>query len=449
MTAKTPWGETDPVSKTESVSWGANMLKKHHPAGKPELLAPGGSLEKCRIALLYGADAVYVGGKELSLRAFARNLSREELAIASAMAHHMGKKLYVTVNVFARETDFKALPGYLEYLEQIRVDGLIVSDPGVVHLAMSTTPGLHLHLSTQANTTNSHSARFWQDHGVSRINLARELTFHELSEIRRSCTVQLETFVHGAMCVSYSGRCLLSALLNDRSANRGLCTQPCRWTYNIVEEKRPGEYFPILEDRRGSYIFNSKDLCLLDELGNLLDLGIDAFKIEGRMKGALYLAAVVRTYRRAIDNCLECPGPFEAYSQWKDDLESVSHRPYTKGFLRREPDSSGRQVAPSTRYLQTHALAGIVRQSPHDRWELPVSPFSGITKDWACIEARSRLVPGMILELLYPDGSTLPYLLDIFEDMNGNRLHVAHPNTWIRVPVPHPVFPLQVIRVST
>jgi U32 family peptidase len=425
------------------------MRKKHPSAGKPELLAPGGSLEKCRIAFVYGADAVYVGGKEYSLRAFARNLSSEELAIAATMAHRLDKKLYVTVNVFARETDFKALPGYLAYLEQIGVDGLIVSDPGVVQLARSVAPGLPLHLSTQANTTNSHSARFWQDQGISRINLARELTFDELSDIRGNCHVQLETFVHGAMCVSYSGRCLLSALLNDRSANRGLCTQPCRWSYNIVEEKRPGQYFPILEDRHGSYIFNSKDLCLLDELGNLIDLGIDAFKIEGRMKGALYLATVTRTYRRAIDQGMESTVPFQARAEWKADLESVSHRPYTKGFLRREPDSATRQVAPSTSYLQSHTLAGIVRPFPHGRWELCLSAFTQVSEGWACVEVRSRLNPGMTLEFLYPDGSTIPYLLDHFEDLNGSQLNVAHPNTWIRIPVPFPVFPLQVVRVST
>jgi putative protease len=421
----------------------------HRSIARPELLAPGGSLEKCRIAFLYGADAVYVGARQFSLRAYAKNFDGEEMATACTLAHRLGKKLYVTVNVFARDTDIKALPSFIEYFRDIRVDGLIVSDPGVLDLVRRIAPDLPVHLSTQANTTNSLSARFWHNQGISRINLARELTFDQVAEIRKSCPVQLEVFVHGAMCVSYSGRCLLSALLNDRSANLGLCTQPCRWAYSVVEEKRPGEYFPIREDSKGSYIFSSKDLCLLEEIGKLTQLGIDAFKIEGRMKGALYLATVVSTYRKAIDRCVESSAPCQADPQWMDDLEAVSHRPYTKGFMFPVDKPLVHEVAPTTRYLQSHTLAGIVRPAPHTRWETSVSHLDAPLNDWACIEVRSRLLPGMMLELLAPDGAWTTHHLDHFEDLHGRRLHVAHPNTWIRVPLPFPVFPLQVIRVST
>ena len=268
---------------------------------KPELLAPAGSLEKCRLAFLYGADAVYAGGKEYSLRSYARNLHSEELAAACHLAHCLGKRLYVTVNVFTRESDLALLPPFLQYLQDLSVDGLIVSDPAVLVLARRWAPQVPLHLSTQANTTNSLSVAFWQTQGIRRVNLARELTFDDLRKIRKATAMELEVFVHGAMCLSYSGRCLLSAFLTGRSANRGLCTQPCRWSYSLVEAKRPGQYLPLEEDGRGSYLLNSKDLCLLQHLGRLLALGINAFKVEGRMKGALYLASVIRTYRQAID----------------------------------------------------------------------------------------------------------------------------------------------------
>ncbi|MHC1745171.1 MAG: peptidase U32 family protein [Syntrophobacteraceae bacterium] len=267
----------------------------------PELLAPGGSLEKCRTALLYGADAVYAGGKRFSLRSQSRNLNREELAAASHLTRMLGRKLYVTINVFARESDLRDLPPYLEYLEDIGVRGIILSDPGVLTLARRHAPGVPLHLSTQANTTNALSVRFWQDQGIHRFNLARELTVAEVRSIRESVDAELEIFVHGAMCLAYSGRCLLSAHLNRRSANRGECTQPCRWSYHLVESTRPDQPLPIEEDRHGTYILNSKDLCLIEDLGTLTELGLDAFKIEGRMKGLLYLATVVRAYRQALD----------------------------------------------------------------------------------------------------------------------------------------------------
>ncbi len=545
---------------------------------KPELLAPGGSLEKCRIAFLYGADAVYVGGKEWGLRAYAKNLDREELAEGCRMARGMGKKLYVTVNIFPTESDLAALPGYLEYLGDIGADAVIMSDPGAISLAKKYCPSIPIHLSTQANTTNSAAVLFWRDQGVRRINLAREISFDDLRAVsertggyagagadvdvgesvnagggvdidlcgrlnpgeagsaddrpggasstgerpgREHSGVELEVFVHGAMCMSYSGRCLMSAFMAGRSANRGRCTQPCRWSYSLVEEKRPGEYFPVFEDARGTYIFNSRDLCLLGELGRLMEAGVDSFKIEGRMKGALYLAGTVRTYRRAIDRYWEHPEDYRVEDGWMDDLEKISHRPYTKGFLFRDRDrmegkdhggdsrtsedrmgrknlagngdmsedrasgknpvgnddvnenrmggknligggdmgedrASGRNLMANgdtsedrasrkrlmdgnvdefTNYVQTHTLAGLVRPDP-------------LTRGRLCMEVRSRLTVGMRLEFLYPDGRTIHYNLDRIEDLDGNPLAIAHPNTWISLPVPFETFPLQVIRMT-
>ncbi|NLJ29965.1 MAG: U32 family peptidase [Deltaproteobacteria bacterium] len=415
--------------------------------GKPELLAPAGSLEKCKIAYLYGADAVYVGGKEYSLRAFATNFTRDELAAASRLAHESGKKLYVTVNTFARQSDLESLPSYLQYLQEIQVDALIVSDPGVILLCRAHAPTIPIHLSTQANTTNALSVLFWKNQGISRINLARELSIDEIKSIRTETSIELEIFVHGAMCVSYSGRCLLSAFLNDRSANRGLCTQPCRWSYRLVEEKRPGQYFPIAEDTHGSYIFNSKDLCLLQEMGLLMSLGIEAFKIEGRMKGVLYLASVVRAYRQAIDAYWQDPDSYTAKEEWRLDLEHVSHRPYSKGLLFPEDHALHQGSDESNPYCQTHTLAGIVREH-----SLPQHPLSIYPEEeqslWVRVEVRSRIVAGMTLEFLYPDGRTMEHTLNYFEDLAATPLRVAQPNTMITFPVPFTVFPLQVIRME-
>ncbi|MDY0038994.1 MAG: U32 family peptidase [Desulforhabdus sp.] len=412
---------------------------------KPELLAPGGSLEKCRIAFAYGADAVYVGGKEYSLRAAARNLNREELAILCFLAQRLRRKVYVAVNTFARDADLRSLPSFLEYLQDIRVDAIIVSDPGVLALARRLAPDVALHLSTQANTTNSLSLAFWREQGIERVNLARELSFSEIEKIRQDCDTELEVFVHGAMCVSYSGRCLLSALLNQRSANLGACTQPCRWSYRLVEEKRPGQYFPIDEDQKGTYIFNSKDLCLIDELGKLMELGIDAFKIEGRMKGSLYLASVIRAYRQAIDKYWKSPGEYRALREWHEDLERVSHRPYTRGFL--FADFLTDEVSPKTAYVQNHTLAGIVRHLPEEECNDDCPAAFG-TGNPVCMEVRTRLTSGTMLDFLFPDGTNQRLRLDSFADLAGNPLQVAHPNTWIRFHAPFASFPLQVVSVS-
>ncbi len=413
---------------------------------KPELLAPAGSLEKCRLAFLYGADAVYAGGKEYSLRSYARNLHSEELAAACHLAHCLGKRLYVTVNAFARESDLAMLPPFLQYLQDLSIDGVIVSDPAVLVLARRWAPRMPLHLSTQANTTNSLSVAFWQTQGIRRVNLARELTFDDLREIRKATAMELEVFIHGAMCLSYSGRCLLSACLTGRSANRGLCTQPCRWSYSLVEAKRPGQYLALEEDGRGSYLLNSKDLCLLEHLGRLLALGINAFKVEGRMKGALYLASVIRTYRQAIDRYWQAPATYAVDPHWREDLEAVSHRPYTTGMLFDRTVGPEAGIDASGRLLQTHTLAGIVRPPPESRWHDSSLGQHLASRQETCIEVRSRLRPGMELEFLEVNGTTTSHVLGTFEDLRGNRLDVAHPNSWIRVPLPFATFPQQVIR---
>lgn len=416
---------------------------------RPELLAPGGSMEKCRMAFLYGADAVYTGGKRFSLRSQARNLNREELAAAAHLARSLGKKVYVTVNTFARDSDLRELPPYLEYLQDIAIHGIILSDPGVLTLAQRHAPRVPLHLSTQANTTNSLSIRFWQDQGIRRFNLARELTWAEVEHIRRSVDAELEIFVHGAMCMAYSGRCLLSALLNRRSANQGLCTQPCRWSYQLVEATRPGEPFPIQEDPHGTYILSSKDLCLLDELVPLTQLGLDAFKIEGRMKGALYLATVVRAYRQALDASDGSVSPGTCPSDPARDVLSISHRPYTKGLLFSSPKHTSPTVAPHTSYVQTHTLAGIVRRSPHALCnETPAIHPTLDESGEAYLEVRSRLSLGDRIEFLFPDGSTEPHSLTAMESLTGDRLTTAHPNTWIRILLPFSTIPGQVARTT-
>ena len=275
---------------------------------KVELLAPAGNWEKMEIALRYGADAVYLSGQFYGLRASAGNFSQKELAEAVDYVHGLGKKIYVTVNIFAHNTDLNGVPQYLAQLEDYGVDAIIVSDPGIIMLAKKYAPRLTIHLSTQANTTNWASTSFWKEEGIARIVLSRELSLSEIKVIaNRNPDMEIEAFVHGAMCMSYSGRCMLSSFLTGKSANHGECTHPCRWKYYLMEEKRPGEYMPVLEDDRGAYIFNSKDLCMIEHIPELINSGIDSFKIEGRMKSIHYVATVVKAYRQAIDSTIPIP----------------------------------------------------------------------------------------------------------------------------------------------
>ena len=379
---------------------------------KPELLAPAGNMEKCKIALLYGADAVYLGGNMFGLRAYANNFDFGEIREAVEFAHNLGKKVYVTVNIFAHNEDIEKLPEYLLQLADAGVDALLISDFGVWSIARQTVPHMPLHVSTQANTCNWAATKAWQELGAERVVLARELSIKEIAEINQKCDVELETFVHGAMCISYSGRCLLSSYLTGRDGNRGECAQVCRWKYQLVEETRPDEAFPIEEDERGTYIMNSKDLCLIDYLPELVKAGVDSLKIEGRMKSAHYVATVVSTYRKAIDALFENPEHFTIKDEWKAELEKVSHRPYFEGFAVKKPDKNG-QIYKTSSYEQTHDFVGLVLS------------YNAETKT-VKIEQRNKVALGEKLEVLMPDGSLVEILLEDMRDDEGMPIAVAN-----------------------
>ena len=379
---------------------------------KPELLAPAGNMEKCKMALIYGADAIYLGGNKFGLRAFAANFSMSEIKEAVEFAHNLGKKVYVTVNIFAHNEDIAELPEYLLSLEEAGVDALLISDFGVWSIARQVVPDMALHVSTQANTCNWAAVEAWKNLGAERVVLARELSIAEISEIDKKCDVELEVFVHGAMCISYSGRCYLSSYLTGRDGNRGECAQICRWNYKLVEENRPDQEFPIEEDERGTYIMNSKDLCLLDLIPELAEAGVDSLKIEGRMKSVHYVATVVSVYRKAIDAWYSNPKEFTIKSEWRDELEKVSHRPYFYGFAVNRPDENG-QIYTTSSYVQTRDFVGIV---------------TGYDKETntAYIEQRNRMVAGEELEVLMPDGTLLDIVLTDMRDESGNQFDVAN-----------------------
>ena len=325
---------------------------------KPELLAPAGNMEKLKMAILYGADAVYLGGEAYGLRAQGGNFSREELTEAARFAHERGKKIYVTVNVYPRNDELPALPEYLRFLRDAGADAILVSDLGVFSIAREVVPNLPVHISTQANTVNYAAVDAWARLGAERVVLAREASLAEIREIRRRSDAELELFVHGAMCISYSGRCLMSNYFTGRDANRGNCAQACRWRYALMEETRPGQYFPVEEDARGTYIFNSKDLCLMPYLAEVIESGVDSLKIEGRMKSVHYVASVTKAYRMAIDAYFEAPEAFAVDPTWLEELDKVSHRAYTDGFFHGGPPEDA-QIYGSSSYTQTSDFVGL------------------------------------------------------------------------------------------
>ncbi len=386
----------------------------------PELLAPAGSYEKLVTAVHYGADAVYLGGKKFSLRARASNFDTAELQKAIKYAHAHEVKLYVTVNIFAHNKDLKELPGYLKELESFGVDGIIVADPGVLSLAQKLTPSMSVHLSTQANVTNSASAEFWKRQGVTRLNLARELGYDELQTIRAATDIELEVFVHGALCISYSGRCMLSNYMTGRDANKGDCSHPCRYSYKLVEEKRPGELFPVEEDERGTYIFNSKDLCLVEQLPKLVAMGIDSVKIEGRMKSMGYVGSAVRLYRTALDWIAEnffsadTIDSLTLPSVFSKEMSKIGTRGQTENFFSSAPSSKD-MLYDTMRVAQGYAPVGIVRKQ---------SPLT--------IETRNVLEAGDYIEYLGAD-SIAPVIVHVkaMEDSEGNPLHRANPNNLV------------------
>jgi len=400
---------------------------------KPELLAPAGDLEKLQAAVLYGADAVYLGGKSFGLRAAAGNFTLEEMARGLEFAHQMGRKVYVTVNIFAHNQDLKQLPGYLRELAGLGIDAIIVADPGIVAIARETVPELPIHLSTQANTTNWASARFWAAQGVERIVLARELSLEEIKEIRARVDAELECFVHGAMCISYSGRCLLSNYMANRDANRGECAQACRWRYNLVEEKRPGQYFPIEEDERGSYIFNAQDMSLIEHIPELCQAGINSFKIEGRMKSVHYVATVVKAYREAIDAYAANPEDYKFNPKWKQEIAKVSHRDYITGFY--FPEKAGqREDYTTTNYQRSFDFVGLVRE---------FDPATGL----ALVEQRLKFAVGEELEFSGPKGDQFSQVVEEMWNEEGESIEAApHPLQLVRFKVTQTVEAFTLVR---
>ena len=328
----------------------------------PELLVPASSLEVLKVAVIYGADAVYIGGEVFGLRAKAKNFTLDEMreGVEFAHAHHV--KVYVTANILAHNYDLEGVREYFEELRSVGPDALIISDPGIFTIAREVLPDMELHVSTQANNTNYATYLFWQKQGAKRVVSARELSLAEIKEIREHIPddLEIETFVHGAMCISYSGRCLLSNYFTGRDANQGACTHPCRWKYAVVEESRPGEYLPVYENERGTYIFNSKDLCMIEHVPELIDAGIDSFKIEGRMKTALYVATVARTYRKAIDDYLESPEKYKENMPWYlDQISNCTYRQFTTGFFFGKPSEEA-QIYDSNTYVKEYTYLGII-----------------------------------------------------------------------------------------
>lgn len=386
-----------------------------------ELLACGGSPEKARTALLYGADAVYVGGKAFSLRASARNHTLDDLKGLIDYAHGLGRRIYIAINIYARNAQLSALKDYLRTLDAIGADAIIVSDPGVIAIAKEAVPDLPLHLSTQANTTNSAAVNFWAQQGISRVIAARELSLAEIAEIVKRTPLELECFVHGAMCMAYSGRCLLSAYMAGRSANQGDCAHPCRYRYAVVEEKRPGEYFPIDEDEQGTYIFSSKDLCMIEYIPELVGAGITSLKIEGRMKSIHYVATVTRAYRRALDAYYISDLAYrQIVDELRTELDQISHRPYTTGFYFGHP--------------QKEALTPGEDSKASSRFVARVVGYD-IEKHLAKIEVRNTLHPREELEFVLPGQAPL-FLQARFTFEDPAREEVAHPNDLIYVEMP-------------
>ena len=360
-----------------------------------ELLIPAGNLENLKIAVAYGADAVYVGGEAFSLRAKAANFSMEELKEGIEYAHNHNVKVYVTVNILAHNEDMEQVKEYLEELGEINPDGLIIADPGIFSLAKRLIPHVERHISTQANNTNYETYLFWWELGAKRVVSARELSLAEIAEIRRRIPeeMEIESFVHGAMCMAYSGRCSLSNYMTGRDANQGACSHPCRWNYSVVEEKRPGEYFPIYENERGSYIFNSKDLCMIEHIPEMLEAGIDSLKIEGRMKTTLYTATVARTYRKAIDDYLESPEKYKANMEWyKEEIGKCTYRSFTTGFYFGKADKDT-QIYDANLHITNYIYLGQIQEINE--------------KGQFKIQQKNKFSVGETIELMKPDGSNI------------------------------------------
>ena len=389
-----------------------------------ELLIPASSLEVLKTAVLYGADAVYIGGEMYGLRAKARNFSREDMEAGIKFAHENGVKVYVTANIVAHNEDLEGIREYFRELKEIGPDALIISDPGVFMIAKEECPDIERHISTQANSTNYATYNFWYAQGASRVVAARELSLKELSEIRANIpeNMEIEAFVHGAMCISHSGRCLLSNYFTGRNANMGACTHPCRWKYAVVEENRPGQYMPVYENERGTYIFDSKDLCMVEYIPEMMDAGIDSFKIEGRMKTALYVATVTRAYRRAIDDYLKDPSVYRKNLAWyREEIGKCTNRRFTTGFYFGKPTADD-HIYDSSTYVKSYTYLGTVEETD--------------SLGRCRIEQKNKFSAGETIEVMKPDGQNLEVTVESITDHEGNEQESApHPKQilWVKL----------------
>lgn len=407
---------------------------EHSKRLKPEVLAPAGNLDILKIAITYGADAVYIGGEAYGLRAAAHNFTNEEIVEGIKYAHERGKKVYVTANILAHNEDLDGVREYFKELDVIKPDAVIISDPGVFAIAKELLHDIELHISTQANNINYGTFNFWYSLGASRVVTGRELSMDEIAEIRKNIPddLEIETFVHGAMCMSYSGRCLLSNYMTDRDANRGACTHPCRWRYSLVEENRPGEYLPVFENERGTFIFNSKDLCMIDYIPELVNAGIDSFKIEGRMKTALYVATTVRAYRMAIDDYFEDENKYrERREFYNREVNSASRRKYTTGFFFNKADETS-MFYESERSAPDTYLGTVERIDEEGR---------------AVLEQKNKFCVGDVLEVVKPSGENVPIkVLSITDDEGNSMESCPHPKQILHVEFDSELSELDIIR---
>ena len=379
---------------------------------RPELLIPASNLEVLKVAVMFGADAVYIGGEAFGLRAKAKNFSKDDMAAGIRFAHEHGVRVHVTVNILAHNDDLEGVREYLCELKELKPDALIIADPAIFEMAKEICPDIERHVSTQANNTNYGTYNFWWKQGAKRVVSARELSLKEISEIRKHIPeeMEIESFIHGAMCISYSGRCLLSNFFTGRDANQGACTHPCRWKYAVVEEKRPGQYMPVYENERGTYIFNSKDLCMIEHIPEMVEAGIDSFKIEGRMKTALYVATVARTYRLAIDDYLKDPKLYEEHMPWYlDQISNCTYRQFTTGFYFGKPDETS-QIYDSNTYVREYTYLGIVGKESDGRYR---------------IEQRNKFSVGETIEIMKPDGQNIETVVRAIINEDGETQESA------------------------
>lgn len=391
---------------------------------KIELLAPAGNLDKLKIAILYGADAVYIGGEEFSLRVAADNFTFDEMREGVLYAHEHGKKVYLTANIIPHNRDIGDYKRFLSEAVKTGIDAVIISDMGLFSITKEAFPNLEIHISTQANNVNYESAKMWHRLGAKRVILARELSFKEIREIRDNTSreLELEAFVHGAMCISYSGRCLLSNYMTGRDSNLGACAHPCRWNYYLMEEKRPGEYMPVFENERGTFIYNSKDLCMIEHIPELVGCGLQSLKIEGRVKTEYYLATVVKAYRDALDAYYENPAEYKFKKEWLEELLKVSHRGYTTGFYYTRPDGKEQNYETSS-YIRNYELCGIVE---------------GYEDGFLMITQKNRFFCGAEVEFLCPDRPFVSYKIEYMENSQGLPLEVANrPQQIVKVKFPY------------